>query len=37
MQSMSQAREALNVVIKDIGVPDTPISDNLGEHTGPQT
>ena len=37
MQSKSKYGEALNVVTRDIGVPDTLISDNAREHTGPNT
>ena len=37
MQYKSQAGGDLNVVTKDNGVPNTLISDNSGEHTGPQT
>ena len=40
MQSKSQGGEALNVVTRDIGVPNTLISDNPGKQlvtqTGPQ-
>ena len=36
MQSNPQAREDFNVVTRDIGVPNTVISDNVGEQTGPQ-
>ena len=35
--SKSQDGEALNVVTRDIGFPKILISDNVGEHTGPQT
>ena len=37
MKSKSQAVEALNVTTRNIGVPNTLISDNTGEHTGPHT
>ena len=37
MQSKSQAGEYFNVATRDIGVPDTLISDNSGEQMGPQT
>ena len=37
MLSKSQVGEALNVVTRDIGGPNTLISDNAGEHTGPHT
>ena len=37
MQYKSQDGVDLNVVTKDIGVPNTLISENSGEQTGPQT
>ena len=36
MKYKSQAGGDLNVVTKDIGVPNTLISENSGEQTGPQ-
>ena len=36
VQYKSQAVEALNVVTRDIEVPNTLISENAGEHMGPQ-
>ena len=36
MQSNSQSGEALNVPTRDIGVPNTLVSDTVGEQTGPQ-
>ena len=37
MLSQSQAGEALNVVMRDIGFSNTLISDNVGEQTRPHT
>ena len=37
MKYTSQARDYLNVVTSDVGVPDTLVSYNTGEQTGPQT
>ena len=35
MQYNSQSGEALNVVTRDIGVPNNLVSDNTGEKTRP--
>ena len=37
MKSKIQAGEDFNVVKRDVGVPNTLISDNAGEQTGSQT
>ena len=37
MKPKSQDGEALNVTTRDIGVPNTLISDDEGEQTAPQT
>ena len=37
MQSKSQYGETLNVVTRDIGIPNTLISHNSGGKMGPQT
>ena len=37
MKFKSKSGEALNVVTRDIGVPNPRIPDNAGEQMGPQT